>query len=93
MQLKSTCGPRAMLSRFTLKCPKLYASNWFNFLVVCLSGQNKSGKYYSKKHRKLMQLWKERTVIALRFYLIMGELQLLQTSVNILYLFLDIRPL
>ena len=32
-----------------------------------------------------MQLWKERAVIALGFYLIRGKLQLLQTSVNILY--------
>ena len=32
-----------------------------------------------------MQLWKERTVVALGFYLIRGKLELRQTSVNILY--------
>ena len=32
-----------------------------------------------------MQLLKERTVIEMGFYLIRGKLQLLQTSVNILY--------
>ena len=32
MQLKSTCGLRAMLSRFTIK---RYAPNWFDFFVVC----------------------------------------------------------
>ena len=55
MQLKSTCGPRAMLSRFTIKRAKHYAPNWFNRLIVCSSGA-KSGKYYSEKHGKLMQL-------------------------------------
>ena len=36
------------------------------------------------KRGKLMQLRKERTVIALGFYSIRGKLQLRQTSVNIL---------
>ena len=57
--MKSTCGPRAMLSRFTIKSGKHYASNWFNCLVVCGFG-GKSGKYYSRKRGKLMLLWKER---------------------------------
>ena len=55
MQLKSTYGPRAMLSRFTIKCVKHYASNWFNYLIVCPFWA-KPGKYYSKKRGKLMQL-------------------------------------
>ena len=84
--MKSTYGRRAMLSHFTIRRGKPYASNWFNCLIVCLFWA-KSGKYYSKKHEKLMQLSKERTVIALGFYLIRGKLQLLQTSVNILYIF------
>ena len=32
-----------------------------------------SGKYYYKEHGKLKQLWKERTVIVLGFYLISGS--------------------
>ena len=32
-QLKSTCGPHAMLSRFTVKHATHYASNWFNCLT------------------------------------------------------------
>ena len=40
MQLKSTFGPRVMLSRFTIKFARQYASNWFNYLVV-LSGKVK----------------------------------------------------
>ena len=55
MQLKSTCGPRAMLSRFIIKRAKRYAPNWFNCLIVCLL-EAKSGKYYSRKRGKLMQL-------------------------------------
>ena len=51
MHLKSTCGPHAMLSRFTIKCTKCYASNWFNCLIVCPI-QRKSDKYYSKKGAK-----------------------------------------
>ena len=47
-QLKSTCGPRAMLSCFTIKRAKDYVSNWFNCLIVC-SYWVKSGEYYSKK--------------------------------------------
>ena len=83
-QLELTCGPGAMLSRFTVKLANHYAPNWFNCRIVGLFWA-KSGKHYSKKRAKLMQLWKERTVIVLGFYLIRGKLQLLQTSVNILY--------
>ena len=54
-QLKSTCGPRATLSRFTIKCEKHYAPNWFNCLIVCPFWA-KSGKYCSKKRGKLKQL-------------------------------------
>ena len=82
MQLKSTCRPLVMLSHFTIQ--QHYAPNWFNCLIACLFWA-KSVKYCSKKRGKLMQLWKERAVIALGFYLIRGELQLHQTSVNILY--------
>ena len=53
--MKSTYGPRAMLSRFTIRRGKHYAPNWFNCLIVCLFWA-KSGKYYSKKHGKLMQI-------------------------------------
>ena len=77
------CGPSAMLSRFTIKCAKHYASNWFNYFIVC-PFRAKSGKCYSKTRGKLMQLGKERTAIALRLCLIRGKLQQLQTSVNIL---------
>ena len=45
MKLKSTCGPRAMLSRFTTKCVKHYASNCFNCLIVCPFSA-KSGKHW-----------------------------------------------
>ena len=82
-EVYSTCGPRAMLSRFTIKRAKYYAPDGFNCFIV-RPFWAKSGKYYSKKCGKLIQLWKERTVIALGFYLIRGKLQLLQTSVNIL---------
>ena len=54
MKLKSARGLRAMLSRFTIKCMKYYAPNWFNCLIVCPFWA-KSGKY-SKKRGKLMQL-------------------------------------
>ena len=57
MQLKSTCGRCAMLSRFTINCGKYYVPNWFNCLIVCPFGQ--SAKYYSKKRGKLIQLCKE----------------------------------
>ena len=33
--MKSTCGPRAMLFRFTIKCAKHYTPKWFNCLIVC----------------------------------------------------------
>ena len=71
-----------MLSRFTSKRARHYALNWFNCLIVC-PFRAKSGKYYSRRLGKLMQLGKEMTVIAMGSYLIRGELQLLQTSVNI----------
>ena len=54
MQLKSTSGPRAMFSRFTIKLAKHYAPNLFNCLIDCPFWA-KSGKYYSEKHAKLMQ--------------------------------------
>ena len=48
MQLKSACGPRAMLSRFTIERDKHYASNnWFNCSIVCPFWA-KSGKYILK---------------------------------------------
>ena len=52
MQLKSTCGPPAILSRFTIKCAKHYVPNWFNCLIVYPFGV-KSANYYSKKHGRL----------------------------------------
>ena len=55
MQLKSICGPRAMLSRFTVKRKKHYAPNWFNYLIVCPFWA-RLGRFYSKKRGKLMQL-------------------------------------
>ena len=77
MQLKSTCGPRAILSGLI---SKHYAPNWFNCPIVCPFWA-KSGKYYSKMRGKLQQLRKERTVITLGFYLIRGKLQLLQYTI------------
>ena len=53
-QLKSSCGPRAMLCRFIVKRAKHYTPNWFDCLIVCYFWA-KSGKY-SKKRGKLMQL-------------------------------------
>ena len=73
-----------MLSRFTSKRARHYALNWFNCLIVC-PFRAKSGKYYSRKSGKLMQLRKEMTAIALGFYLIRRKLQLLQALVNILW--------
>ena len=58
--------------------------NWFNRPIVC-PFREKLGTYYSKKHGRLRQLGKEMTVIALGFYLIMGTLQVLQTSLNMLW--------
>ena len=55
MQLKSACGPRAMVSRFIIKGAKHYAPSRFNCLIV-FPFWAKSGKYYSKKRAKLMQL-------------------------------------
>ena len=55
MQLISTSGPRAMLSRFIIKRAKYCAPTCFDCLIVC-SLWEKSGKYYSKKRGKLMQL-------------------------------------
>ena len=72
-----------MLSHFTSRRARHYAPNWFNCPIVC-PFRAKSGKYYSKKHGKLLQLRKEITIIALGFYLIRGELRLLQTSLNML---------
>ena len=45
----------AMLSRFTIQREKRYAPKWFDDLIVCPFWTN-SGKYYSKKCGKLMQL-------------------------------------
>ena len=73
-----------MLSRFTSKHARHYAPNWFNCPIVC-PFRAKSGKYYPKKRVKLLQLRKEITIIALRFYLIRGKLRLLQTSLNMLW--------
>ena len=39
---KSTCGPRAMLSCFTIKRANHYSPNWFNCLIVCLFGQSQA---------------------------------------------------
>ena len=55
MQLRSTCGPCATLSRFTIERAKHYTPNWYNYLIVCPFWV-KSDKYYSKKRGKLMQL-------------------------------------
>ena len=82
-QSKSSCGPQAMLSRYTSRGARHYALNWFNCPIDC-PFRGKSGKYYSKKRGKLMQLGKEMAVIALELYLIKGKLRLLQTSVNML---------
>ena len=73
-----------MLACYTSRGARHYALNWFNCLIVC-PFRAKSGKYYSRKHGKLMELGKEMTVIALGFYLIKGKLRLLQTSVNMLW--------
>ena len=54
MQLKSTCGPRAMPSSFTIKYVKHYILSWFKCLIV-FPFRAKSNTYYSKKRAKLMQ--------------------------------------
>ena len=45
MQLKSTDGPRAMLSRFTIKRVKYYAPNWLlaSLFVVFWAKSGKTG--------------------------------------------------
>ena len=76
------------LSSPLAKRAKRYALNWFYYIIVCPFWAM-LGKYYSKQRGKLMQLRKERTVIALGFYLIRGKLQLLQllqASMNTLYI-------
>ena len=55
MQLRSTCGPRAILSRFTIKRVKHYVPNWFNYLIVCPFWAE-SDKYCSNRRGELMQL-------------------------------------
>ena len=67
---------------------KAFSSNWFNFLIV-LYFWAKLGKYYSKSLGNQCSYEKERAVIALEFYQIKGKLQLLQTSVNMLYVHFD----
>ena len=42
MQLESICGPRAMLSRFTIQRAKHHARNWFNCLIVCPFGKSQA---------------------------------------------------
>ena len=40
--MKLTSGPRAMLSRLTIKCTKHYVPNWFNCFIVCPFGQSQA---------------------------------------------------
>ena len=42
MQLKPTCGPRAMLSRFTIKRVKYCAPNWLIASLFVLFGQSQA---------------------------------------------------
>ena len=58
-----------MLSGFTIQRAKHYAPNLFNCLIVCPFWA-KSGKYYSKKGGKLMQL-----LLALPYHLIAVRIQ------------------
>ena len=81
-QLKSTCGPCFLASSFSVQSIILRIGLIALLFVLCFWA--KSGKCYSKKHVKFLQLWKERTVIALGFYMNREKLQLRQTSVNIL---------
>ena len=51
--VESTCGPRAELSRFTIKRAKHDAPNWINCVIIFPIWE-KSGKFYSKDRGKLM---------------------------------------
>ena len=48
-----------MLSRFTSKCAKHYAPNWFNCLIVCPLWA-KSDKYYSRKACEIYAVMKRK---------------------------------
>ena len=84
-QLKSTCGPHTILSPFTIKHAKHYALNWFNCLIVCPFLSKVRQVLFLKAWESNAVMETERKVVALGFYLTWGKLQLLQTSVNILY--------
>ena len=76
-QLKSTCGPHAMVYRFIIKREKYYAPNWFNCLIVCLFWR-KSGKC------EILAIMKRKGSNYIGNLSDRGKLQLLQTSVHIL---------
>ena len=80
MQLQFICGPRAMLSRFTIKRAKHYVLNWFNCLIFVLFGQSRASIILKGMVNNAVMKKKN---IVLGFYLIRGKLQLLQTSVHI----------
>ena len=52
MQLKSTCGRRAVLSRFTIKCGKHHAPNRFN----CLIGQSRASIILKRVGNAVMKI-------------------------------------
>ena len=54
-QLKSTCGPCAMFSRFTIKCVKHMLETGLITSLFAIFGA-KSGRYYSKKCGNLIVL-------------------------------------
>ena len=50
--MKSTCGPRAILSRFTIKCVKYCAPNWLIASLLVLFGQSQAWEINAIMKRK-----------------------------------------
>ena len=75
MQLKSTCGPPAMLSRFTIKCANHYTPNLFNFLIV--------RQVLFQKACKINAVMKREDSNCVGILSNQGKLKLFQTSVSI----------
>ena len=67
--MKTTCGPRAMLSRFNIKRAKHYALNYLIFSLFVLFGQSQA-RVLLPKACEINAVTERRTVIVLGFYLI-----------------------
>ena len=74
MQLTSTCGPRAMLSRFTIRRAKHYAPNWLEVRQVLFLKAYELNAVMKIKDSNFVGILSGQ-----------GKLQLLQTSVSILF--------